>query len=456
MNVIFLTQVGGFLKPFAWVMGKILNAIYMFVSMFGIANIALCIVIFTIVVKMLMLPLTVKQQKFAKVSAKMSPELQAIQEKYKNADRSNQAVMNKLAQEQQEIYQKYGTSPFGGCLPLLIMLPIIFALYRVIYAVPAYVDDVNVLYKDVSNAIINELDDTEYEEIYTEAIEEFYTAEKIALREKKEDIKAYSTRDLIDIFSVFNTVAWEDFQSGRELENCENWNKLARSQEFAAIMQSQEKNIEKILDVNGFLGKMNILDAPGFKFPAVILPILAALLQFIQGKMSSAANNDPNRKNDDSPMNSSMQTMNTIMPIMSGVFCLFLPIGVGIYWVANSGVTIIQQFAINKYLDKIGIDQMIEENAEKKKKDLEKYGVHSGGNQMSGIAKSSTRSIANMRTDALERGNKNTQNKGGKRKDSDILISEKKREELKKNYEETGMNSIASIANLLRNDDVEE
>ena len=65
MNLIFLTRVSGILRPFAWVMGMILNAIYKMVAVMGIQNIALCIVVFTIVVKMLMLPLTIKQQKFA-------------------------------------------------------------------------------------------------------------------------------------------------------------------------------------------------------------------------------------------------------------------------------------------------------------------------------------------------------------------------------------------------------
>ncbi len=453
MNLIFLTQVGGFLKPFAWIMGEILNAIYKFVSLFGIANIALCIVLFTIVVKMLMLPLTIKQQKFAKVSAKMNPELQALQEKYKNADRSNQAVMQKMTQEQQELYQKYGVSPLGGCLPLLIMLPILFALYRVIYAVPAYVDDVNVLYKDVSNAIISELDDTEYEDAYTEAIKQFYNANKISLREKKDDVLKFNQTDLIDVFSVFNTEVWEAFRTGKQIEKCDKWNALASSAEFKQIMSSQENKIDEILEVNGLFGRFNILDAPGISFPEIIIPILAALLQFLQGKMSQATNNS-DKKNDD-PMTSSMNTMNTVMPIMSGVFCIMLPIGVGLYWVANSAVTIVQQIAINKYFDSVGIDEIVAESAEKKKKELEKYGVYTKNEGMSNIAKASTKSIATMKTDNVGTS-KNTNSSKNKKNDSGVLISDEKREELKKQYEETGTRSIASIANLLKNDDMEE
>ena len=82
-NSVFLTKQGGFLGPIAWVLGEILNAIYNFVALFGIENIALCIILFTLIVKMLMLPLTIKQQKFSKLSAKMNPEITAINNKYK-------------------------------------------------------------------------------------------------------------------------------------------------------------------------------------------------------------------------------------------------------------------------------------------------------------------------------------------------------------------------------------
>ena len=82
MFSLFLTQTGGILGPFATVLGWILNAIYEFMSLFGIENIAICIIIFTFVTKMLMLPLTIKQQRFSKMSAVMNPEIQAVQAKY--------------------------------------------------------------------------------------------------------------------------------------------------------------------------------------------------------------------------------------------------------------------------------------------------------------------------------------------------------------------------------------
>ena len=141
-NFILATQTGGILGPFAWILGKILEFIYDGFAALGIYNIGFCIILFTIVVRMLMLPMTIKQQKFTKLNAAMNPEIQEIQKKYK--DKKNQ--QSQLAM-QEEI--KSVTSPTGSCLQLIIQMPILFALYRVIMNVPAYVKPVKELYLNV-------------------------------------------------------------------------------------------------------------------------------------------------------------------------------------------------------------------------------------------------------------------------------------------------------------------
>ena len=141
MTGILLTQDSGLiLGPIAKLLGIIMNAIFNLLSNIGIENIAICIIIFTLLVNILMLPLTLKQQKFSKLSAKMNPEIQAINKKYKG--KNDQASMLKMQEETQAVYDKYGTSPTGSCLQLLITMPILFGLYRVIYRIPAYVDSV--------------------------------------------------------------------------------------------------------------------------------------------------------------------------------------------------------------------------------------------------------------------------------------------------------------------------
>lgn len=456
MNLTFLTQVGGLLKPFAWVMGMILNAIYKLVAAVGIQNIALCIVVFTVVVKMLMLPLTIKQQKFAKVSSLMSPELKELQEKYRGIDRSDREAMQRYTMDQQAIYQKYGTSPFGGCLPLLIMLPIIFALYRVIYAIPAYVTDVKALYMEVATEVseVSKESNVLTDEDITKALDEFYRAEGVTLRTSKDPETNFTKKDMIDIFSVYNTGVWDDFRNGKILNvtdkkgvsQVENWNKLAESKEFKAALEEKSETIDKILKING-LGKYNILDAPGYKFPAILLPILAFLLQYLQGKLTTAKKKNKDGKEEPDPV-PGLGAMNTILPVMSGVFCIFMPIGVGIYWVVNSAVTIVQQLSINKYLQRYDIEDIVAQNEAKIAERNTKYGVYSKKEGLSDIAKSSTKSIASMDTSKLK-SVKNTNkgySEGGK-------ISQKKKDEIAKQVADNGAVGISAIANILKNDE---
>ena len=139
MSEIILTQYNGkILGPIAKVLGWIMNGIYYVLnSLFGIENIGLCIIILTLIIYACLFPLTYKQQKFSKLSQKMNPELQAIQKKYKN--KRDQVSMQKMQEETQMVYQKYGVSPTGSCIQMLIQMPILFALYRVFLNVPAYV-----------------------------------------------------------------------------------------------------------------------------------------------------------------------------------------------------------------------------------------------------------------------------------------------------------------------------
>lgn len=101
--------------------GYLLGWIYKLIPNYGWA-----LIVFTLAVKLLLLPLGLKQQKSMTKMQAMQPKITALQEKYKNDQQ-------KLSQETMKLYKEYGVSPMGGCLPMLIQLPILFALYRVLY-----------------------------------------------------------------------------------------------------------------------------------------------------------------------------------------------------------------------------------------------------------------------------------------------------------------------------------
>jgi len=306
LQTLFLTQVDGILSPIAWVLGKILNAIYNFVELFGIENIALCIILFTFVVKMLMLPLTIKQQRFTKLQSKISPELTKIQQKYKG--KKDEESLRRQQAETQAVYSKYGASPMGGCLPLLISLPIMFALYRVIYAIPAYVTDVGNLYGSIADEVTKISG-------YKDSLIEFMTANSLTLTQTSScsssviDLSVYETiprEYLIDLFSKFNPSNWLNFFNDGVFSKIKDVSVVINdvSMPIANISSTMEISTEnlgvvnQIISTNGFFG-LSILDRPVWNGISVLIPIFAVISQFIQGKLQTASNKGKKAAADD-------------------------------------------------------------------------------------------------------------------------------------------------------------
>lgn len=468
MNLMFLTQVGGILKPFAWVFGIVMNAIYELVSLLNVHSIAVCVIIFTFVTKMLMLPLTIKQQKSTKLSSQMNPEIMKIQEKYKG--RKDEASMRKQQAEMQAVYEKYGTTPMSGCLPLLISLPIMFALYRVIYAIPAYVNDIYAMYGSIADQIMSI-------QGYGQAMLSFVQQNGISVSKLKPVIDVVTGADgitynliaitkdnLVDIMYQFNTDTWEafknvnladaaswlnaidvtkviqDYSLGVSLESLQSVDTAA----FAALIPNIQNTVTEIISVNSFLGGLNILNAPGWSFPGIIIPLLAALSQFVQSKVSTAGNKQ--QDNVDNPAAQSMKMMNYVMPIMSMFFCAMLPICVGLYWVASAVFGTIQTIFINRYMDKVDVEELMAANAAKAAKKRAKKGITTGS-QMAEVAKTSTKSIQPENTKKFNNAYDYKNNSSsGKSSSKGAKAGEYKRSEV--SY---SAGSIAANANLLKN-----
>ncbi len=432
LDLVLLTKEDGLLMgPISRVLGWILNGIYEFLALFtddvngiGIANIALCIILFTIIVKMLMLPLTIKQQKSTKLSSQMSPELAAINEKYKG--KTDEASRRKMQLETQAVYDKYGTNPMVGCLTMLISLPILFALYRVIYAIPAYINDVYDMYKLAANAI-------QGVEGYAETLANFVKDAGIAgLNVEKfvgYDIGALTELNVIDILSKCDETTWATLADA-----------------FPSISGQLTTYSEPILHVHKFVGGLNVLNTPSWKSISVLIPILSTALQFLQTKISMSGNKNKNAKDD--PTMASMKTMNIFLPIMSGFICFMMPIGAGLYWIISSVVQIVQQICINRYMEKITVEELIEKNQAKRAKKLKKMGIDSG-NKMAQVAKTSTKSIEVEEI----KSTKDYANISGKKYDtaSDIAdhTSETKGENVNNDAPVSG--SISGYANILKN-----
>ena len=328
MSGILLTQYdGAILGPIAKVLGILMEGIFFVLDKVGIPNIGLSIIIFTIVIYMLMTPLTIKQQKFSKLSAKMNPEIQAIQKKYKNKkDNDSMMAMN---QETQAVYAKYGVSPTGSCVQLLIQMPVLFALYRVIYAMPAYVSKI----KDAFYPLVEKLS---VEAGATEFVKNLSNSAMFMKQFNNEAFTSgnveYVQNTFIDCLNRASTAEWATL-----------------AEKFPNLSNDITLTVDKLNEYNNFLG-LNMGNSPSFMVKdafstgsylmivgALAIPLLSALTQWINTKLMPQANTSSNGDGGvaDS-MAQSMKTMNVMMPLMSAFFCFTLPAGMGLYWIAGS------------------------------------------------------------------------------------------------------------------------
>ena len=360
---LLLTQDSGIiLGPVAKILGYLMEGIFFVIDKLGIPNIGLAIILFTVIINLLMLPLTIKQQKFSKLNAKMNPEIQAIQKKYKG--KNDQASAMAMQQETQEVYAKYGVSPTGSCVQLLIHMPILFALYRVIYAMPAYVSKIKEAFFPLVDKLIEQPGSAEF-------LQGFKNSGMYAKQFKNELFTSgnleYIQNTYIDCLNKASSTEW-----------------LSISEKFPELAGDVSATLEHLDVYNSFLG-LNIANSPSFILGealktgsyllvvgAVAIPLISALTQWINTKlMPQPSSGGTGNESTDSVMQS-MKVMNTTMPIMSAVFCFNLPAGMGIYWIAGAVVRSIQQILINKHIDNMDLDKMIEKNLEKNKGKLEK------------------------------------------------------------------------------------
>ena len=354
MEFLLLTKSSAFLiGPIATLLGYIMDFIYEACSLIGIQNIGLCIILFTIITNVLMLPLTIKQQKFTKLNAVMNPELQEIQRKYK--DKKDQVSLQKQQAETQAIYEKYGASPTAGCLPLLIQFPVMFALYRVIYNIPAYINDIKDIYCQVADKLL----ETKF--ISQEAIE--------------------SCKEFVDLASANNLAVtkYNYMETNRIVDllyqfDASEWTKLKEI--FPELSVTIESTAAEVINLNNFLGGINLMEAPGFKISiALIIPILAGLTQWISTKLMERENPRSSDSDNESSMAKSMKSMNNIMPLMSVFFCITLPSCIGIYWIASSVVRTVIQLYVNHSMKSISMEDLIRTNIEKQNKKRAKKGL---------------------------------------------------------------------------------
>lgn len=326
------------IMPIAQVLGYIFNLLFEALSFLHIGNVAIAIILFTIIVKLCMLPLSIKQQKLAKLNSVMSPEIKAINEKYKDK-KNDQNAMMKMQEETKAVYEKYGVSQMGGCVQMLIQMPILLALYQVFRFIPLYITQL----KNLFTAFLTDNGGIMSASGYTDTMKQF-----------GENIDWTNVNTAITEINKFST---------------ENWDALRNAfPAFSDIIANSHASLEQM---NTFLG-INMSQEPGFGLTlAFLIPVLSGLSQFISVKV--AQGNTP--VDDDNPMAASMRMTTYIFPLMSAFIAISVPAGLGLYWIATSVIQTIITVFINRYYDKLGAETIVKKNVEKRNKKRAKKGL---------------------------------------------------------------------------------
>ena len=365
--MLFLTADSGILGPIATVFGYLMNAIYIGLDKIGIGNIGIAIIIFTLITRLILFPFTVKQQKSSKIMAIIQPEIKAIQAKYEG--KTDQQSMLMQQKEMKEVYERYGTSMTGSCVQLLIQMPILFALYRVIMNVPAYVSAIKIRFLNIIDAMLGSNDLNAVIKILTDFFNEKGNAIKgITLNQ----IHNFGTDGAYTLEEQKNFII--DFLYKL---NPEQFKELATkfSSSAQTVINSEYAVIE---DANTFLG-MNLTTAPsayGFRFtPYILVPIVAGLSQYLSVWIMQNQSQSKVKTDENDTMAQTMNSMNVMFPVMSAVICWGLATGIGVYWISTAVFMVLSQLIINSQLNKIDVDEMIKKNVEKANAKRKKKGL---------------------------------------------------------------------------------
>lgn len=262
--------------------------------------------IFAIVVEIVMLPFGIKQQQNSIKQAKLRPKEMAIRNKYKG--RNDQATQQKMTQEIQKMYQDEGFNPMGGCLPMLIQLPIILALYQIVIDPLRYV-----LGKAAS---------------LSTALTTYCTTAKAA---GGLGIEIGSGKGTIELLAQArgHLVGLKDFAFFSNANEC-----------YAAL------DIKDIPDFELF--GVNMGRIPTFTSILVLVPILTFVFYFVSMKLNRKFSYQPSVQ--DPQMGCSNNMMDITMPLMSVYIAFIVPAAVGIYWIFKSVLSTLKQFIMHKVM----------------------------------------------------------------------------------------------------------
>ncbi|MBR4872597.1 MAG: membrane protein insertase YidC [Clostridia bacterium] len=302
-------------------MDFIYNAIGKFLAWLdsAVGNYVVALFIFAVIVELLMLPFGLRQQKNSIKQASLRPKEMAIRKKY--AGRNDQPTQQKMMQEIQEMYQKEGYNPMGGCLPLLIQFPIIIILYNVVINPLRYIMGVS---KEAVSALVE------------------FAGAAVDKGGLGLNVSRQNTIGLIDYIEKADKAQLSEsikaFFSASESVNGETvWAEIESA--FAGYTPDFS-----LFGLN--LGETPSLGNPSFLW---VIPVLTFVVYFFSMKLTRKLTYQPTTANDPQA-GCSNKIMDFSMPLMSVWISFVVPAAIGVYWIFKSILSTLKQFILSRVM----------------------------------------------------------------------------------------------------------
>ncbi len=284
----------------------------------GVNALGVSIILLTIVTRFLMLPLAFKQQKSMLASQKLQPEVDKIRKKYGNT--KDPEVQQKMNADIQALYAKHKVNPLSGCLPLLIQMPIFFALSYLMQNSYLFIKKIGAVYEQLAQTIFSVPDFANF---------------------ANDVLKPIALPKLPKNFSIDLAVSGDLQKVLNKLTSLE-WTTIVNSMpdDLKPVLQGL---LEQKVNIDHFLG-INLVDNAGYAFPGILIPILAAATTFLSSYLMSKTSQQSTEPN----AMAMQKVMLYAMPLLIGFTTVGFPTGVGLYWITSTAFQIVQQFFMNK------------------------------------------------------------------------------------------------------------
>lgn len=280
---------------------------------------ALALLFFTLLFKLILLPLSIKQQKTSQNQARIRPKEMAIRKRYEG--RTDQNARLELSNDLMKLYKDEGVSAAGGCLPLLIQLPIVYILYQIITKPLQYICM-------ASSTAIGDLKAKMFELFGTGALNAANTSEKIA----ELFTNAGGTVDKFNISEIQMLSVMEKNQGA-----------------FSAILEGHGLTGMTYPDFTVFGGAFNLANYPTFTSIMILIPIFAALFQFASTFIMRFIGPAPDMSAPGAEQTQkTMLYMNIIFPLLTFFMAFSFPAILGLYWIYQSIFGTITQIILTK------------------------------------------------------------------------------------------------------------